>query len=224
MLSLNVHNMKCFKSPMFMRSFLSAVLLVCAAILPLHAQRGDAMGKIIDAVNANRVSFSYTYSFGIETKMTGRGTAVVQGDCFILKGDGLEIYCDGKTAASIDREAKEMIYESVLDEGNYINPAHLILSVEKGFKVKSVTETNYAGIASLKYILEPTVRTNIVRMTMTVAKDGSALFSLSLSLNDGSSNDFSISSFRILPKLDVSEYKIDESKLDSSYIITDLRQ
>ena len=157
--------------------------------------------------------------------MTGRGHALVQGECFFINGNGLEIYCDGKTAASIDRESKEVIIESIEGEdcGNYVNPASLITYIDKHFRRKSCIKTNYAGLAVLKYVLEPVRETGISRISLFVSTDGKKLFGASVSTVDAGSTDFNISDFRVLPAGALSDFVLDCAGLGPSYIITDLR-
>ena len=109
--------------------FFSALLLLC----PVAAAGQDALDRLIASSRTGRLEFDYSFSSGLDTRMTGRGHALVQGECFFINGNGLEIYCDGKTAASIDRESKEVIIESIEGEdcGNYGNPASLITYIDK---------------------------------------------------------------------------------------------
>ena len=96
----------------------SALLLLC----PVAAAGQDALNRLIASSRTGRLEFDYSFSSGLDTRMTGRGHALVQGECFFINGNGLEIYCDGKTAASIDRESKEVIIESIEGEDCGVSP------------------------------------------------------------------------------------------------------
>ena len=198
-----------------------ALLLLC----PVAAAGQDALDRLIASSRTGRLEFDYSFSSGLDTRMTGRGHALVQGECFFINGNGLEIYCDGKTAASIDRESKEVIIESIEGEdcGNYINPASLITYIDKHFRRKFCIKTNYAGLAVLKYVLEPVRETGISRISLFVSTDGKKLFGASVSTVDAGSTDFNISDFRVLPAGALSDFVLDCAGLGPSYIITDLR-
>lgn len=204
---------------------LSLAAGMLAAICPLQAQNQDPLDRLMSASRQGRLEFDYSFSSGLNTKMTGRGHAIVQGDCFLVRGNGLEIYCDGHSASSIDRESREVIIESIdgEDSGNYLNPATLISYVDKHFRRKSCTKSNYAGLPALKYILEPTRETGISRINLIISADGRKLYSASVSTRDAGSTDFDISNFRIMDAGGLSDFVLDCSSLGPSYIITDLR-
>ena len=208
--------------------FFSALLLLC----PVAAAGQDALDRLIASSRTGRLEFDYSFSSGLDTRMTGRGHALVQGECFFINGNGLEIYCDGKTAASIDRESKEVIIESIEGEDcgvspgitkQDLNPASLITYIDKHFRRKSCIKTNYAGLAVLKYVLEPVRETGISRISLFVSTDGKKLFGASVSTVDAGSTDFNISDFRVLPAGALSDFVLDCAGLGPSYIITDLR-
>ena len=191
----------------------------------LSAQVSDVYAAFVGNISDARLCFSYSFTGGFETKVTGKGEATVQDDCFLLDGNGLRIYCDGKTASTLDPAAKEVIIESLEeDSGNYINPAQLLGTVDKVFRCKSQTPVSYAGHNAVKVILEPRRNpSEVSRITLYLSRDGKAAYGLSMSESDGSSTDFFIPSFKILPRGPVSDFRLDTSSLGSGYIITDLR-
>lgn len=204
-----------------------AFVLIMSMLVSLTAlcQGNDAYKTFVSKVAESRADFTYSYSTGSETRMTGKGRAMVQDDCFYLAGNGLELYCDGKSVATLDRTAKEVILESVdgEDQGNYVNPATLVGSITKQFKCVSQSKASYAGKASVKVVLEPKRSLNVLRITLHLSPDGSALRSARMTMDDGSSSDFDVPSFRFVPKGAVSDFRLDTKSLGKGYIITDLR-
>lgn len=206
-----------------MKKYLLSIFAFCICALA-SAQDTDAFRAFVSNVTDARVSFTYSFTSGFQTKVTGKGTALVEGDSFYLNGNGMEIYCDGKSATTIDRVAKEVIVESLEeDQGNYVNPSILISSIDKSFKCKSQTKVSYAGHQAVKVILEPKRDLGVARITLYLSGVGNILYGATLSQEDGSSTDFFIPSFKILPKGPQSDFKLDLKSLDKGYIITDLR-
>ena len=98
--------------------------------------KSDALTEFITRVSQSCVSFDYSYTLKKDrTNLNGSGSVKVQGDSFLLKGDGLEVWCDGKTRWVIDRVAEEAVIEPVdLSETDFAaNPALLLTVVDKAF-------------------------------------------------------------------------------------------
>lgn len=74
--------------------------------------------------------FSTTIS-GINTN--GDGEIYIQGNSYHMKGDGVEIYCDGASTWLIDEVAGEVMIESATskDAGYLANPVLLLMDLEK---------------------------------------------------------------------------------------------
>lgn len=201
------------------------VLIISTLTSVVSFAQTDAYKVFVSNAESKRADFTYSYSTGLETRMTGKGRVLVQDDCFYLTGNELEIYCDGKTAATLDRTAKEVILEAVdgEDQGNYVNPALLVSSVSKQFKCTSQKTENYSGKPAVKVVLEPRRSLNVLRITLHLSIDGMALLAASMTMDDGTVSDFVISSFRFLPKGSVGDFRLDTKSLGKGYIITDLR-
>lgn len=52
--------------------------------------------RFSDAEKGSCVTFSYSFTMRGNAPVRGEGTAVLQGNMFIVKGNGVEIWCDGK--------------------------------------------------------------------------------------------------------------------------------
>ena len=92
------------------------------------------------------------------------GTLILEGNCYFAKGNGIEIYCDGKTRWTVDPEEKEVYIEE-------------------------------AG--GIKEILE----------------------------GDDSLESLSIKNVKYIPQTgSLRDFRFDTSSLDSSWVVTDLRE
>ena len=83
-----------------------AVALCLAAAAMAQNATIDELRKLVET---NRVTADY--SFLMQEKISCSGTITVQQPCFKVVGNGLEIYCDGKSRWTVDREAKEVYIE-----------------------------------------------------------------------------------------------------------------
>ena len=83
-----------------------AIALCLAAAAMAQNATIDELRKLVET---NRVTADY--SFLMQEKISCSGTITVQQPCFKVVGNGLEIYCDGKSRWTVDREAKEVYIE-----------------------------------------------------------------------------------------------------------------
>ena len=66
-------------------------------------------------------------------KTVGEGCIEIQGNAYHMKGDGVEIYCDGHSTWLIDEVALEVFIESAesKDAGFLANPIMLLMNLEE---------------------------------------------------------------------------------------------
>ena len=75
----------------------------------------------------------YEYSTVISgLKAVGAGTVEVQGNTYHMKGNGIEIYCDGTSTLLIDETAEEVVIESANspEAGFLANPIIMLMNLE----------------------------------------------------------------------------------------------
>ena len=88
------------------------------------------------------VSVCYEFSTTLSGfKTTGDGVLEIQGNAYHMKGNGIEIYCDGTSTWMIDEFAMEVVIESAdsKDAGLLANPILLLMNLEEAtitYKVK----------------------------------------------------------------------------------------
>lgn len=98
----------------------------------------------------SRVSASYSYDVDGTVPVGGKGTVIVQGNCWTSKGNGMRIYCDGTSIWTVDEEAKEVYIEQAMDDsvqsvvGRFIDKATEIRS-SKGVITGSFTDETSGG-------------------------------------------------------------------------------
>ena len=88
-------------------------ILILIALLPLTAA---AQQYTLDAVAAHlrtdRISLNYAFTIAEPAPVQLSGTLLAQGECYRAIGNGMEIYCDGKTRWTVDPESKEVYIET----------------------------------------------------------------------------------------------------------------
>lgn len=90
-----------------MKKILTFAIVLCLAAAAMAQNASiDELRKLVET---NRVTADY--SFLMQEKISCSGTITVQQPCFKVVGNGLEIYCDGKSRWTVDREAKEVYIE-----------------------------------------------------------------------------------------------------------------
>ena len=151
---------------------------------------------ILDRVAGHRVQFHYTYSLsrdgGPMTQVTD-GQVTVEDNAFLLSGLGLEIRSDGVTRWSLDREAEEVLIETVEKEDIFTNPA-LFISSYRAYMDR--IKVNHSTSDSLD---------------------------VTLTLDETTSARFVLTWIRFMDKKGKSDFPMDGKSLPASYVVTDLR-
>ncbi len=192
----------------------------------LSSAQTDALSVFRSKVLDSCVEFAYDFEAGLTTKLCGSGKAVLQGECFSVVGNGLDIKCDGKVVWTVDRSAKEALVESLeVDGANniYANPALFITYMAESFTVKSQARATFDGKNCVKAVLLPKIKGDLSEITLYLSADGNILYGAETKVKDGTVTKFTIPSFSFVEKKPLSVFTVSESSFDKSYIITDLR-
>ena len=171
------------------------VIGLAAFLLSLSAFAQGSI-PILDRVPGHRVQFHYTYSLAKDGKPMTQvtdGEVTVEDNAFLLSGLGLEVRSDGTTRWSIDREAEEVLIETVEKEDLFTNPA-LFINSSKGYMDK--IKVNASSQNSLD---------------------------VTLVLDENTSARFVLKNIVFLDKQGKSDFPLDVKSLPDTYVITDLR-
>lgn len=198
--------------------------ILCIAFSTAYAQT-DYLKAFVDNASSSRLVFDYTYkaeSRGVP--ISGSGTATVQDGCFLLSGDGLEIYCNDSEKWTVDTQAREVVIEPVQDASDIVfNPAVLSSSLGDSFTWNpSGKAASFDGKSVISYSLAPADKSNAIK-SLTIFMNKSVPAGMQVLLSDGTKTTVSIVSFSAVPKGRMSDFKPSEDAFDSSYVITDLR-
>ncbi len=211
-------------------------IIILAALLAASVC-ADAKSKIlerfIDKVSSSLVSFDYSFSLQSsksKAKMTGEGNVKIQGNSFMLEGNGLEVWCDGSTRWTVDRMSEEALVEYVDDSADSYatNPALMISAVDFAFTEVSSGASKFQGKMADESVLSPKVKgkysMDISQLKLFFKTGTAELIGAEVKLNDGSVSEFVIKNLSYSDKTEKKEsFRFDEKTLDNSYVITDLR-
>ena len=185
----------------------------------------ETVSDFLALAESSRLSFDYTYSTGSGTAvMTGEGCVTVQGNAFLMKGDGLEVVCDGKSRWTVDRSAGEAIVETVSTGDDFTaNPALFLSQGGKGFVLKEARPVKKGGKSLVAAVLESEVKSNVRRVVMYITHD-LALDEAEVTVADGTVTRFKVDAFTAVPVSDdISAFVFDKGSLGPDTVITDLR-
>ncbi|MBQ9660267.1 MAG: hypothetical protein IJV37_03245 [Bacteroidales bacterium] len=89
------------------------LILACALLsgLAVRAQQPQLSG-LAAHLQTDRISLRYSCVLTQDTPVHLSGDLLVQGECYRARGNGMEIYCDGKTRWTVDPAAREVYIET----------------------------------------------------------------------------------------------------------------
>ena len=209
-------------------AFAVASLLAMPQVLSAKCK---TLSAFVDKVSVSLVSFDYSFTMPTKkARMTGEGTVKVQGDSFLVDGNGLEVWCDGKTRWTIDRISEEALVESVDDsyDSYATNPALMIASIDNAFREESFGSSKFGGKVVDASVLTPANKgkgsMDIAGLKLFFKSGTTILIGAEVTLNDGSVSEFTITNLKFEGAGKTKEsFRFDEKTLDSSYVVTDLR-
>ena len=201
---------------------LTALLLVLTAF---SAAGQNIVTGFAESLADGCASFGYTYSMSGQVPLSGSGTIRLQGDAFVMQGDGLEVYCDGATRWTVDTVAEECYIESVEPGGlDYeANPALLVGAVDKAFKLQKTSSATFNSKKVTEAVLVPVDNGgNITEISLMMASEKKPEGIL-VKTSDGNVITVVVKDFTVAGKAPVKDFGFDTKKLASGYFVTDLR-
>lgn len=204
-----------------MRKLILTIAVIVMTVAVTAAQ--NAASEFFSKAASSGLSFNYTFRVKNNLNMTGEGSVEVFGDAFMMIGNGLEMWCDGNTLWTLDEEAQEIVIEDTSDSeiGYSSNPAVLLGSADKVFNIGKPAASSFKGKSVNAYILTPKQKSDIKSLKLYFA--GNALVGATMTAKDATETEFVISGLKFSSRKPASSFGFDVKKLDSSWVITDLR-
>lgn len=201
----------------------ASITCILAVMMAAHP---DALDVFVSNLSSSASVFEYRYEVNDgKTKLTGSGTVEMQDDCYRVEGNGLEIFCDGSSKWTVDRESKEVVIESSdPDNPDYaVNPLLILRQFDQAFSISDPEMDNTDEGKVYSYTLIPDVQSDLAGIKVSISEDGNCLFSAVLTMENGTVMEFTLPSFSFTEQVDSGRFYFDVSTLDDSYVVTDLR-
>ena len=202
--------------------FMMAVsLFMCTAIA--KAQTDELLESLYGKFASSCVELDYDYVTRMSgVKVTGSGVLYVQGNMWHIEGNGIEIWCDGKTVWTVDPYAEEVIIESVSEEdaGELVNPALMFVRMKDHFNVSKIVDSA-DGKASI-YVLEPKSDIGMNFFNVEILKSSAQIRGGLFAMEDGNEVKITVSTMKQVEKKSATFFKPSQT-FNSSWIVTDLR-
>lgn len=194
-------------------------------LLSIAAAGQNVVTDFAKTLSGGCAVFGFSYSMGGQVPLSGSGTITLQGDAFVMKGDGLEVYCDGTTRWTVDTAAEECYIETVKAGGlDYeANPALLVGAVDKAFSQKKTSQATFNGQKVTRADMTPAkAEGNITELSLMLTADKKPA-GLLVKISDGNLITVTVKDYELGPKTTMDAFTFDTKKLNHNYIITDLR-
>lgn len=204
---------------------LSVLFMLVTAVFNMSVQ-DDPVSAFADKVADARVRLEYSYlADDGGMKLSGKGIATVQDNCYHVSGDGFEIWCDGESVYTVDPAAMEAVIESVSSyegQGFVANPVSIVRNIANEFSwTPQATDAYFQGCLTERYDLEPTDTSSGVGMLVLYFRpDDSSLYGVEV-YTDSAKVTFTLSEVEFLAEGDMSEFN--PPAFGQEYIVTDLR-
>ena len=205
-----------------MKRIIISTLILCGLCIAAAAQGTTSLEQLCAKMSdkASVLNYSYTLSMsGVKT--VGEGTVTTQDNAYVLRGNGMNIYCNGSTLWVMDEAGKEILIDSVAQgtDAYLSNPVLLLANLNKVFSISSPITSGGNQI----YKLTPKQDCGIVSGTVNISAANPVFTSGSFKTSDGGQLDVKIKSMTFSEKKPLTFYVLDLSGFDSSWMITDLR-
>ena len=146
-----------------------------------------------------------------------------QDENWVVKGNGVEMYCDGTAVWMVDPSAKEVVIESVADEQQtafLTNPARVFVGLRDAFKV-NVVNLSSDGKSTI-FSMIPLKEGDMEFLNVELYNDTAAIRNMSFALNDGTFVKIDVNSMKLTSKISEEAFK-PQTVFDTKWIVTDLR-
>ena len=94
-----------------------AAMLIVASAAAQQTQQA-ALDRLRAAFADSCVTLKCTYSMYVsQTRIEGEADVMLQGNAYTMRGNGIEVYCDGSKVWTVDTSIKEVYVEDVENAG-----------------------------------------------------------------------------------------------------------
>lgn len=201
---------------------MTALLLLLAGAL--SAQNIALLDKLYSDMSSSCVEMTYTYETEVSgVKAVGEGKLDVQGEMWTMTGNGVHMWCDGKTLWVADPSLKEVVIEPASGEdGGAIltNPASLFVRMQELFNLTRSVESSDGK--SVTFFMSPKTSGNMAFCNVELSKADASILSGVFAFDDGSDVHVKVSAMSLSSRREAEAFR-PQVRFDSSWIVTDMR-
>ena len=205
-----------------MRHFLLYLSFLLSSVL--SAQDTSLLDRFYHGISGSCVEMTFAYSARVSGVNTGgSGHLTAQGMKWVMKGNGVEMYCDSAAVWIMDPSAKEVVIEPASAQGDMdmlANPAVIFMRLREMFALSDAVASE-DGKAVI-YILKPKSESDIDYFNLEILTSDASVRSGSLAMDDGSLIRIEVSDMKLTPERSPGFFR-PGTGFDSSWIVTDLR-
>lgn len=204
-----------------MKQYITSTLIMVLMFSsePLFSQDKKGLDCLADHASRQSISLSCDcVSMISDIEISYHAEILVQGNCYHMKGNGLEIYCDGSSLWVMDHEIKEAVIERV-SEGNQAyadNPALMIAKADQFFKRSDVMSKD----GQFLYVMSPDADSFVKEAEILVSENGTFIKGSFLT-RDGQSYVVDVTSQKYSDLVDIKKFR--PQTFGAEWIVTDLR-
>ena len=199
-------------------------ILMLMSVMAAKAQDSALLGKFVDGIKSSCVAIEYSYTARVSgVDNIGSGNLMSQGQMWTMFGNGIEMYCDGKTVWVVDPVSKEVIIEPISDEEEtefLTNPARMVLNITDSFDLNTVRPSSDSR--AHMFSLVPKSKSDIEYLNIELLNESALIRNMSFALNDGTLVTIKVNSMKLTPKVSDKDF-VPQTVFDSKWIVTDLR-
>ena len=203
------------------------VVLSLGVALSFHsagAQNTDLLDRMCTGLARSCAEMECSWSARLSGVATaGTGKLKMQGDMWALVGNGVEMWCDGKSVWVVDPSLKEVVIEPLEDDAQvrYLtNPALIFVRLQDLFTV-SVSHPTDDGKAVF-YSMKPNEDSDIDYLNVELLSADALIRRGSIAMKSGDIINIEVSSMKLTPEVSAEAFS-PQYVFDSSWIVTDLR-
>ncbi len=190
----------------------------------VSAQDKSLLERLYSDMTSSCVSMEYTYSTRFSgIKAEGGGVIEIQGDMWVMKGNGVEMWCDGATLWAADPSLKEVVIEPASSEDEsamMTNPAVLFTGMNDLFDLSSSLPSD-DGKAMI-FFLVPKKPGNVSFCNVEVMNEDASIRSGVFAFADGNKVEVKVGSMTLGPRKAQENFR-PQIRFDSTWIVTDMR-
>ena len=206
-----------------MKRFIIFVLL----LFFWNANAQESGNSLLDRMCANVAESCVTIDYTYTARVSGidniaSGNLMTQGEKWVMRGNGIEMYCDGKSVWIVDPALNEVVIESAQEQQTtdfLTNPARAFVNLYDNFNVNAINSSSDSK--SLIYSLLPK-NGDMEFLNLELYKDSAAIRAMSFALKDGTLVKIKVSSMKLTHKISSEAFR-PQIVFDPKWIVTDLR-